>query len=90
MLERKDIYPVGQKTADTGQFLNPRERSATSGSIFESSPYVAQRTIGAFRVGLSLQISQGNLQRGASQAGFVYWEFTEPPATKKNVARLDT
>jgi hypothetical protein len=47
--------------------------------------------MGAFRVGLSLQISQGNLQRGAYQAGFVYWKFTEPTATKKkkNMARLD-
>jgi hypothetical protein len=69
-LERKDIYPVGQKTADTGQFLNPQERSATSGSIFESSRDVAQRTMGAYRVDLSLQVSQGNLQRGASQAKF--------------------
>jgi hypothetical protein len=45
--------------------------------------------MGAYRGDLSLQINQGNLQRGASQASFVYWEFTEPPATKKNVAHLD-
>jgi hypothetical protein len=45
--------------------------------------------MGAYRGDLSLQINQGNLQRGVSQASFVYWEFTEPPATKKNVAHLD-